>query len=66
MGQDLFSPTEFARMVRYQMRMRDQRQSDVCDETGISRPTLCRVLSGKAPSVESYLRLKRWIERNYA
>lgn len=60
-GEPLFDGAEFARMVRYQMYVRHMKQHEVCKQTGISRPTLCRILTGKDPSVESYLRLKRWI-----
>lgn len=57
----LFDGVEFVRMIRYQMWSRQLKQHEVCDQTGISRPTLCRILSGKDPSIESYLRIKRWI-----
>ncbi|WP_103730224.1 hypothetical protein [Novosphingobium sp. HII-3] len=62
MSDALFDPGQFRAMVAYQMRARGKSQHQVCGEAGLTRATLCRVLAGKSPSVETYLRIKRWIE----
>ncbi|MBA4754597.1 MAG: hypothetical protein CL858_29545 [Cupriavidus sp.] len=58
----LFDPRNFARMVDSQMHRRGVRQREAADQIGVSRATLCRLLAGKAPAVETYLRVKKWIE----
>ncbi|WP_353682133.1 helix-turn-helix domain-containing protein [Sphingobium sp.] len=44
------------------MHRRGVRQREAADQIGVSRATLCRLLAGKAPAVETYLRVKKWIE----
>jgi len=58
----LFDPINFARMVDAKMHRERLRQCDAAAQIGTSRATLCRLLSGKAPTVETYLRVKKWIE----
>jgi DNA-binding Xre family transcriptional regulator len=31
---------------------------------GVDKATLCRVTTGRAPSVENYLRICRWLDGN--
>lgn len=58
----LFDAINFARMVDSQLHRKRLNQAQAAAEIGVSRATLCRLLSGKAPTVETYLRVKKWIE----
>lgn len=40
--------------------------TEIARETGISKPTISRVLMGKLPDIEHYFVLREWIDKNLA
>ncbi|WP_443018152.1 helix-turn-helix domain-containing protein [Sphingobium sp. TCM1] len=49
-------------MVEYHRKSRNVSGREVARSIGISSATYSRVTRGHPPDVETYLRLKRWIE----
>ena len=62
MTDKLFDAVNFSRMVKYHQRSRRLTGRAVARMVGISPATYSRVTCGHAPDVETYLRLKKWME----
>lgn len=58
----LFDPQTFAQIVDLRISRQKLSQREAAKQVGISAATMNRVLQGKAPDIETYLRIKRWIE----
>lgn len=58
-SRDVFDPDELVR--RLEAKRRGKSLRDVSEETGVSVPTLSRVLRGHVPERENLLRLTRWV-----
>ena len=58
----LFDPSTFATMVNMRMARNSLSQRRAAKQAGISAATINRVLQGRSPDIETYLRLKKWIE----
>jgi transcriptional regulator with XRE-family HTH domain len=57
----LFDTKELVQRIAAKRRSRDLTLRDVAEETGVSVPTLSRVLRGHMPDRENLLRLARWV-----
>lgn len=59
----LFDLQAFALAIRLKLAKDDQSYREAAPAAGVSRSTLCRTARARGlPDVESYLRIKRWLE----
>lgn len=57
-----FDPTVFGSRVAVRMSRTGVTYRELEDKTGVNHGTIYRVVSGRPPSVENYLRLKEWLD----
>ncbi len=57
----LFNPKKLGRAIRSELRAKGLTVRKAAREIGVSSATVSRVARGKAPDVESYLRLRAWL-----
>ncbi len=57
----LFNARTFGRAVSGELRAKGLTVRKAAREIGVSSATVSRVARGKAPDVESYLRLRAWL-----
>jgi transcriptional regulator with XRE-family HTH domain len=60
-NKEAFDPAELVRRLDAKRRSENKSLRDVSDATGVSVPTLSRVLRGHVPERENLLRLTRWV-----
>ena len=61
--QSLFDPTKFGRRVAKAIDKSGLSLRRAAAIMDVDPATLCRTANGGAPSVETYLRIVRWLER---
>lgn len=64
MNAPLFDPKKFGKRVAYTISKRGTTIRQVAKDIGISHASVHRVTQGLTPSVELYLRLKKWMEED--
>lgn len=59
----LFCPEAFGKLVKHNLALGGVSLREAENLCGVDKATICRVTQGKSPTVENYLRLKRWMEQ---
>ena len=60
----LFDPIAFGLRVEIALVSRDLTVHQAAEEIGVWHSALYRVISGKSPSVETFLRICRWLDQD--
>ncbi len=61
---DLYDLEELGEAIQREMSRRNLSYRAMEEEVAVLRNTIHRVVHGKRPDVESYLRLKSWLDRS--
>ena len=64
--QSLFDPTKFGRRVAKAIDKSGLSLRRAATSMSVDQATLCRTAHGGAPSVETYLRITRWLDEEAA
>ena len=60
----LWNAERFARQLRVRIAEKGITRKTAASQIGVSASTVTRVCNGKAPDMESYLRIKQWLAQS--